>query len=513
MTLALRSLLVFATLAGTIHAQALRTYRLTANANLSDRPAANSINEIVVAGDTVWVGTSRGLSVGRGSPVQWENWSSVTPFNASGISGIAVAGDLVWVATATSTKQDNESLPTGDGLYRSQDRGATWTRFPQPVEAGTVDTIVYGVSRIRALNIGTTINNITYDVAIGAGAVWTANFAGMLRRSTDQGANWRRVVLPPDGLSSITRADTLDFDLAPTGGRLDLRGNLNHRVFSVTVDSDTTVWVGTAGGINRSTDGGDSWTKFSHDNQARGISGNFVVAIREHRWAGQKTIWAATVNAESGDERRGVSWSTDNGATWRTALLGEFAHNFAFRDSIVYVATDAGLYRSSDGGASWILSGSVVDPLSYQRFVAPEVIAAAERRDTVWIGGPDGLALTADETGSAFGSRWQIIRSALPVAPAVEMYIYPNPFSPAVEAARVHYAVPAGGAAITIRIFDIALQPVRDLVVQASRPPGQHDEVWDGRNDEGRPAANGVYFVRVGVGNAGPVWGKVVVLQ
>ncbi|MEK6650779.1 MAG: FlgD immunoglobulin-like domain containing protein, partial [Bacteroidota bacterium] len=324
---------------------------------------------------------------------------------------------------------------------------------------------------------------------------------------------WQRVVLPPDGRSSITPAETLDFDLAPTGGRLGLRGNLNHRVFSVTVDSDTMVWVGTAGGINRSTDGGASWMRFSHENQANGISGNFVVAIREQRWAGQKTVWAATVNAESGDERRGVSWSTDNGASWRTALLGEFAHNFAFRDSIVYVATDAGLYRSSDGGTSWLLSGSVVDPLSYQRFVAPEVIAAAERRDTVWIGGPDGLALTEDAPGGAFGSRWQIIRSALSVAPAVEMYVYPNPFSPAVEAARVHYAVPASGGAITIRIFDIALQPVRDLLVQASRPSGQHDEVWDGRTDEGRPAANGVYFIRIEVGKAEPVWGKVLVLQ
>jgi hypothetical protein len=171
------------------------------------------------------------------------------------------------------------------------------------------------------------------------------------------------------------------------------------------------------------------------------------------------------------------------------------------------------LYRSSDGGTSWILSGSVVDPVSYQRFVAPEVIAVAVRRDTVWIGGPDGLAFTADDASTTFGSRWRIIRSALPVAPATEMYVYPNPFSPAADVARVHYAVNAGGAEVTIRIFDVALQPVRDLLIRASRPSGQHDEVWDGRTNSGNMAANGVYLVRVAVGNTEPVWGKAVVLQ
>lgn len=493
-------------------AQTLRTYHIVSPGG-SDRPTANSVNEIVVSGDTLWVGTSRGLSVGIGSPVRWWNWSNESPFAATGISAIALEGDIVWAAAATSTKQDGESLPTGDGLYRSTDRGASWTRFPQPTEAGTVDTIVYGINRIPALNIGTSINNITYDLAVGAGNVWTANFAGMLRRSSDLGATWHRVVLPPDGLSSISPGDSLDFDLAPTGGRLGLTGNLNHRVFSVMVDSDTTIWVGTAGGINRSTDGGTSWTKFTHANQANGITGNFVVALREQIWAGQKSIWAATINAESGDEKRGVSWSTDNGSTWRTGLLGEFAHNIAVRDSIVYVSTDAGLYRTDNAGATWTLSGSIVDPISYQRLTSDEIITAGVRRDTVWIGGPDGLASSADGPGVAFGERWSIVRAFVPVQPATEMYVYPNPFSPAVDAARIHYAVPAGGGTVTIRIFDVAMQPVRDLLVQAQRPAGQHDEVWDGQTMQRRQAANGVYFVRVEVGPTEAVWGKVVVLQ
>lgn len=508
-----RALLLLSLVVVGATAQSLRTYRLAAVPPESGRMTANSINEIVVTNDTVWVGTSRGLSVATGSPVRWTNWSNASPFGSTGVSGIATSGDLVWVAAATSTKQDNESLPTGDGLFRSTDRGATWSRFDQPADSGSVDTLTYGINRIATLNITTAINNITYDIAIGAGAIWTANFAGMLRRSTDGGVSWKRVILPPDGRSSIAPSDTLDFDLAPTGGRLALRGNLNHRVFSVMVDSDGIVWVGTAGGINRSTDGGTSWTKFSRTNQAKPISGNFVVGLREQRWSGTKTIWAATVNAESGEEQRGVSWSTDEGATWRTGLLGEFAHNIAVRDSIVYVATDGGLYRTSDQGTTWQLNGSIVDPVTYQRVVAPEAIAVAVRRDTVWLGGPDGLALTPDVVGAPFGTSWSVLRAYQPVAPTREMYVYPNPFSPAIEPARVHFAVPAGGATVTIRLFDIAMHPVRDLLIGAQRPEGQHDEVWNGRTDGGIIAANGVYFARVQVGQADPVWGKVVVLQ
>jgi hypothetical protein len=57
------------------------------------------------------------------------------------------------------------------------------------------------------------------------------------------------------------------------------------------------------------------------------------------------------------------------------------------------------------------------------------------------------------------------------------------------------------------------MQPVRDLLVQAQRPEGQHDEVWDGQTTHHRQAANGVYFVRVEVGPGDSAWGKVVVLQ
>ncbi len=109
------------------------------------------------------------------------------------------------------------------------------------------------------------------------------------------GATWERVVLPPDNLDSIAPTDTLNFTLQPVAGAFGDESWLNHRVFSVLGVGDSTLYVGTAGGINKSTDNGISWQKFSHTNQTNPISGNFVVGLGYNEV--DNSIWAATWKA------------------------------------------------------------------------------------------------------------------------------------------------------------------------------------------------------------------------
>ncbi len=377
-----------------------------------------------------------------------------------------------------------------------------------------MDTLQYGINRIPALDITTRVNNVTYDIAVTRYAVWTASFAGMLRKSTDNGATWQRVVLPPDNLDSIAPNDSLSFDLSPSGGKLNLQNNLNHRVFSVYASDDTTLWVGTAGGINKSTDGGVSWVKFSHQNQINPISGNFVVAINGQRARGNLIIWAATVNAEGSDEQRGVSYSSDGGTNWKTTLLGEFAHNIGFRDTIVYVATDDGLFRSSDYGNTWIRSGTISDPTTQQRIASSQIYAVASQEDTIWTSGADGIAYTLDSSTSPFGSMWKVFRTYVPVLNSPKTYSYPLPFSPNQEVVRLHYGLQGHDAPVTIRIFDFAMHPVKTLLQNAGRSAAiEHDEIWDGKDDRGRVVANGTYFYSVQVGGNTPSWGKILVIQ
>ncbi len=496
--------------------QLLKSYGLDpASSGTAALPGSNSVSDILVQGDTVWFGTDKGLSQTLNHGATFTNFGNTAPFDASGISAIAVSGSTIWVATATSFTQDNQSIPQGTGLDYSTDGGTTWTHIPQPIDVGLVDTIQYGINRIKTLDVTTTANNICYDLALTSNAVWSANFAGMLRKSTDSGVSWQRVVLPPDARAdSIAPGDTLDFDLSPASGRSGLRQNLNHRVFSVYASGDSTIWVGTAGGINKSMDGGISWVRFSHQNETRAISGNFVVAINQMLFHGKNIVWAATVNAEDPDEQRGVSYTDDGGATWKTALLGEFAHNISFKDSIVYVATDNGLYRSSDLGESWIRNGTVSDPVSLQRFTGNAIFAAGSEADLVWIAGPDGIAYTTDAPSSAFGANWKVFRTYIPVGSSPATYSYPLPFSPSQEMVRIHYGLQGADAPVTIRIFDFAMHPVKTLLRSAVRSSStEHDEVWDGTDDQGRRVANGVYFYRIEIGNRSTVWGKIMAIQ
>lgn len=494
-------------------AQGIQSFELQA-AVPSPLPNSNSVSVIAVSGDTVWAGTGNGLSFTVGGGSSWNHFAGTATFDGRPLAAIAIRAAALWTSIAFTEGEGSNAVTVGGGLHFSTDRGLTWTYVPQPVDVGTVDTLEYGINRIPALAITVPQQNVTYDIALSETAVWIASFAGMLRKSTDLGQTWDRVILPPDGLDSITPTDTLDFDLSPSGGSLGLQGNLNHRVFSVMVASDSSIWVGTANGINTSTDGGISWVKFNHQNQASAISGNFVVAISEQQLPTKRLIWAATVNAVDEDEVQGVSFTDNAGVSWRTTLLGERAHNIAFKDSITYVATNRGLFRSADFGSTWVLSGTITDPTSGQRFAAPQIYSVGVIGDTVWAGGPEGIAYTIDSPGQPFGQSWKIFRTYEPVGTSRTTYSFPSPFSPGDEVVRLHYGMAGLEGSVTIKIFDFAMLPVKTLIQNAQRSPSvEHDEIWDGRDDYGRTVPNGVYFYRVEIGGADPIWGKIYVIQ
>ena len=499
-------------------AQLPKVHQLNSGWN-SAFPRTNSINEILIRHDSVWFGTENGLSLTVNGGTTWTNFSNTNTFDDKGISALAIKNNLIWVATGYSTSPNGQSVQTGGGLHYSTDRGSTWSFIPQPIDKGSVDTLLYGTNKIRALAVTIPQQNITFDIALTSTTVWTASWGGMLRKSTDLGSSWTRVILPPDSLDSIKPSDSLNyaFDLSPSSGRLGLKGNNNHLLFSVYASNDSIIWVGTAGGINKSIDGGISWRKFSHQNQAHSISGNFVVALKEQIWKNRRILWAATVNADDPDETKGVSYSEDGGETWKTTLLGEWAHNIAVKDSIVYIATDGGLLRSSDFGESWIRSGSIFDPINLQRFVSPACYAAGAKDDTVWVGGPEGTAYTLDSPAQPFGLVWHIFRTAERTENKNSTYAFPNPFSPSSEPVRLHYSISnasLGTQEVSIHIFDFAMLPVRTLIQKASRSSGkEYDEIWNGRNDNRSMVVNGVYFYRVEINDQSPQWGKIMVLR
>ncbi len=477
-------------------------------------PLSNSVTDIVVSGSTIWLGTGKGLSRSTDNGTTWRNYYNTPEFGQEDISAIAVHNNEVWVATAHSKEVDGNSLPEGSGLRYSIDGGETWTSLLQPRDTINIVTLLYGKNRLQQLGVTTNVNNITYDIAVTDSAVWITSYAGMARKSTDKGNTWEVVILPSDRLDHISPTDSLTFDVSPVGGNLGLENNLNHRAFSVYAENWSTIWIGTAGGINKTTDGGSSWVKFNHLNQSSPISGNFTVALRSQTFTGHKIIWAGTVNAEGSDEKRGVSFSQDSGQTWKTALLGEFCHNIGFKDSVAYIVTDNGIFRSSDVGQTWMQSGTIYDKITRQRIGSHKFYSVDASGDNVWFGGNDGVVSALDNNSNPFGFTWNVLHASQPLSSTRTTYAYPNPFSPDDEVVRLHYSTNNRPATVTIRIFDFGMNLVRTLISNAIRAgTPEFDEIWNGKDDNNRQVVNGPYFYQVVIGSSEPIWGKILVLQ
>lgn len=83
------------------------------------------------------------------------------------------------------------------------------------------------------------------------------------------------------------------------------------------------------------------------------------------------------------------------------------------------------------------------------------------------------------------------VPGGLPQAPAMHP-AFPNPFS---RAAGIQYDLPEASP-VRLRVYDLRGRLVRTLV-DAAKSPGEHRAFWNGRDDRGDQAQNGVYFFRL----------------
>ena len=372
--------------------------------------------------------------------------------------------------------------------YKSTDGGDTWTSY-------------LGGVWVR-------------DFAFQDSVVWAATYDG-LRRTKDGGIYWET------------------FEILDTVGQAIIPSN-----FTSVCVVDTTIWAGTVDGLAKSEDNGLTWevTKFAHSfkkaiwaGSAAGIykfiynyrdvfdtvlnynsywdniTGDWVVALAIQEYGGKKVIWAGTQPTYSGEN--GVSFSTDDGDTWNTTLLGDQVWNFAFDDSVIWAATGSGLKRSYDWGENWEVFTDMEDrdEITKKRITSTEFTSVAIIEGEVWAGNVDGLVKSGDD-----GVSWDVFRTAVPGT-----YAYPSPFSPILgDVIRIHYR-PQQDGPVTIKIYDFAMNLVKTLVDGRHRIASDeyYDERWDGRNEKGDLVANGVYFFKVEAPGGQTEWGKLVILK
>jgi photosystem II stability/assembly factor-like uncharacterized protein len=287
-----------------------------------------------------------GTAQAQVSPLLYDGlqWRNIGPFIAGkvdSVSGAVGNPAIAYVGT------DN------GGVWKTENAGATW--FP-------VTDSVHGLRGITALAVAQSDPAILYA---GTGSIFASHYGNGVWKSTDAGAHWRRAGLEQAGVVAWLLVD-------PHNPRLLLAATrgIEHR-------------EGGERGIFRSRDGGRTWVRVLDPQPDLGATNLswasddpkvvFATVQRTYEAPGTVTRWpprhpGPTLLYKSTDE--GLTWTRLRGRNQPKAI-GETAVAVGTDARRVYLLNAKGLYRSDDGGASWVLATKTIYTSSKQVLVDP----------------------------------------------------------------------------------------------------------------------------------------------
>lgn len=265
------------------------------------------------------------------------------------IGAVAVAPSepkVVWVGTGEAN--DRNSSGWGNGVYRSEDGGATW------IHAGLAD------SRAIARVVVHPSDPKTAWVA-AAGHLWVPGAGRGIFKTTDGGATWKAILTGPAPYADRVGGGDLAID--PSDPSVLYAALYARRRTPWSFSSGPLATDGKdLGGVFKSVDGGATWKKLEPGLPRE--TGRIGLAV----FAKNPKIVYAVVESQQGgtssidtlrSKRGGVFRSEDGGETW-TRMSGLTPRAFYFsqirvdpgNDQKVYVLGYA-LHVSEDGGRSF----------------------------------------------------------------------------------------------------------------------------------------------------------------
>lgn len=316
---------------------------------------------IAAAQGGVWKTTNNGL-----------NWNVLTD-NLGSISSGDIAIDplnpnVLYYGTGELNYSGDSQY--GDGLYKTTDAGATWTKISPATFIGQY---------IGKLGINPQNTNIVY----------CAGNAGVFR-STNAGQNWENILFinctslivnpqNPQIVYASTGSGQSQIHKSTNGGQswyLLTNGlstsNGRRTQLAMSPDNPEILYAsiatssGSLNGLYKTTNGGELWTLQNSTTNYLGSQGwydNAVVVVPgnpDHVIVGGIDIYSST-NAGVTLIRKTV-WSTTSPTDFSHADI----HWLAYKGSILYCCSDGGVYVSYDNADTWTDLNATLSTLQYQ---------------------------------------------------------------------------------------------------------------------------------------------------
>ncbi len=280
-------------------------------------------------------------------------WRPVTDgkIASSSVGAVAVCEadpDVVYIGTGETELRGN--VMQGDGVYKSTNGGRTWTHM------GLKET--QNISRIR---VHPTDCNTAWVAAFGVHSM--PNPERGVYKTTDGGESWEQVLFRDD------RSGAVDLSVHPSNPDI---------IYAALWEAWRKSWGMSSGGpgsgLFRSNDGGESWTEITRNPglPQEGLIGKIGVAVSP---VDPNRVYAIVENEEGGVFRSddgGDSWTRTNDERKLRQRAFYYSRIYADPEDVdrVYVLNTA-FYRSDDGGDSFDRTLRVPHGDNHDLWIAP----------------------------------------------------------------------------------------------------------------------------------------------
>ena len=262
-------------------------------------------------------------------------WENITDgqIAVGSIGDIAVAASdpkVIYVGTGSASVRSNVS--TGRGMYKSTDAGNTWT-FSGLKEAGQIGEVV----------VHPTNPDLVYVAAVGH--IFGPNSERGVFRSKDGGKTWQHVLVHSDTVGAV--------DIVMNSENPD---ELYAALWRAERKPWTIISGGAEGGIYKTRDGGDTWTKLPNG-LPEGLIGKIALALSP---TNTNRLYALV---EAPDGQGGLYRSDDAGRSFqfindqKNLTYRPFYYIYMTPDpqneNTIYVNNE-GFFKSTDAGSTFV---------------------------------------------------------------------------------------------------------------------------------------------------------------